>query len=37
MAAADVSGKQGVPQPTYEPISAPGQCSFFDDKDHHDY
>lgn len=27
MAAADVSGKSGIPQPTYEPISAPG----FDD------
>lgn len=25
MAAADVSGKGGIPQPTYEPISAPGE------------
>lgn len=25
MAAADVSGKGGIPEPTYEPISAPGE------------
>lgn len=35
MAAADVSGKSGVPQPTYEPISAPGQSCFVYEKYYH--
>jgi len=29
MAAADVSGKTGIPEMTYEPISAPGMCKNF--------
>lgn len=31
MAAADVSGKTGIPEMKYEPISAPGEWAWLDD------